>query len=145
MRHGLDRARSRELLDTLAAFARDLGLVNDLMLSSRSVQARFRGVGTVSRQAALDLGLVGLAARASGVALDARRDLPGPLYREHPVDTPTEAGGDCWARLRLRMREIDASLAWIRRVLLAADGAVGALGAPGARGQAVGFIQQRFR
>lgn len=138
VRHGLDQARSRELLDTLAAFARDLGLVNDLMLSSRSVQARFRGIGTVSRQAALDLGLVGLAARASGVALDARCDLPGALYREHPVDTPTEAGGDCWARLRLRMREIDASLAWIRRVLQAADGALWVLGAPEARGQARG-------
>ena len=29
----------------------------------------------------------------------------------------TEAAGDCWARMVLRMREIDASLAWLFRVL----------------------------
>jgi hypothetical protein len=38
-----------------------------------------------ARQAAQDLGLVGLAARASGVAIDTRQQPAGPLYASHPV------------------------------------------------------------
>ena len=98
---------------TLAAFAKDIAEVNDLMLGARSVQSRFQGVGVVSTQAARELGLVGLAARASGVAVDTRTSLPGRLYSAHPVALLTEDDGDCWARVRLRMREIDESLRWL--------------------------------
>lgn len=117
VRHALGDERRRDLLDTLAAFSKDFAEVNDLMLGARSVRSRFKGVGTVSTQAAADLGLVGLVARASGLAIDARRDLPGTLYTDHPVEVLVEGTGDCWARMRLRMREIDESVRWLRQVL----------------------------
>ena len=117
VRHGINSAGQQDLLATLAAFAKDLAEVNALMLAARSVRARFQGVGTVARRAALDTGLVGLSARASGVALDTRHSLPGALYTAHPAQLLTEPGGDCWARLCLRMREIDASVQWLQRVL----------------------------
>lgn len=119
VRYGLCDERRADLLQTLAAFEKDLNEVNELMLSSLSVRARFARTGTVSRQAAHDIGLVGLVARASGVAVDARHDLPGRLYSEHPVALLTETAGDCLARLRLRMREIDESLRWLRQLLSA--------------------------
>ncbi|MDO8794518.1 MAG: hypothetical protein Q7J25_07865 [Vicinamibacterales bacterium] len=106
-----------DVVATLAAFATDMAEVNDLMLSARSVQARFRGVGVVTRREAEDIGLVGLAARASGVTTDTRLSQPGRLYSDHPVAAVTEDGGDCWARMKLRMREVDASVAWILGVL----------------------------
>jgi len=87
------------------------------MLGARSVRSRLIGTGIVSTQAARELGLVGLAARASGVARDSRHELPGRVYGEHPVPLLTEEGGDCWARMRLRMREIEASLAWLQQQL----------------------------
>jgi hypothetical protein len=77
---GLTEARQLDLVQTLSAFAKDVALVNNLMLTSRSVQARFKGTGLVTAQAAQELGLVGLVARASGVALDARSRLPGRLH-----------------------------------------------------------------
>lgn len=117
VRHALDDERRKDLLDTLAAFAEDFGEVNALMLGSRSVKSRFQGTGVVSRKPAEELGLVGLAARASGVPVDARQDLPGRLYTERPVNVLVEQGGDCWARLRLRMREIDESLRWLQQAL----------------------------
>jgi Ni,Fe-hydrogenase III large subunit len=108
--------------------------VNALMRGARSVQSRFQGVGVVSRQAAMDIGMVGLAARASGVAIDARASLPGRLYTAHPVTVLTEDGGDCWARMTLRMREIDESLRWLRAVLEGpfADAATGPSADPAA-------------
>jgi Ni,Fe-hydrogenase III large subunit len=117
VRFGITDELRRDLLTTIAAFAKDVAQINDLMLSARSVQSRFRGVGTVSSKAAEEIGLVGLAARASGVALDARTSLPGRLYTAHPIAALTEATGDCWARLKLRMREIDESVRWLTQVL----------------------------
>jgi Ni,Fe-hydrogenase III large subunit len=117
VRAGLTSALRQDLLATLAAFSKDFAQVNDLMLSARSVRSRFVGVGALSRKAAHDIGLTGLAARASGVAVDTRTSLPGRLYGAHPVALLTEEGGDCWARMALRMREIDESLRWLRQVL----------------------------
>lgn len=117
VRFGIDNGLRDDLLATLAAVAKDIAEVNALMLGARSVRSRFQGVGKVSTRAAQDIGLVGLAARASGVAVDMRAALPGRLYASHPVRLLTEETGDCWARLRLRMREIDESLGWLARVL----------------------------
>jgi Ni,Fe-hydrogenase III large subunit len=118
VRHAIHDAHRHDLLDTLAAFAADMCEVNALVLGARSVQSRLKGVGLLSRAAAQDLGIVGLAARASGVPIDVRQALPGMLYTAHPVTTAShEVSGDCWSRLRLRMHEIDASVIWIRRLL----------------------------
>jgi Ni,Fe-hydrogenase III large subunit len=117
VRFGISDALRRDLLDTLAAFTRDIAEVNALMLGARSVRSRLQGVGVVSRKTATDIGLVGLAARASGVAGDARVGLPGRLYATHPIASLTEDGGDCWARMTLRMREIGESVRWLRAVL----------------------------
>jgi Ni,Fe-hydrogenase III large subunit len=109
----MGEALRADLLKTLQAFQRDFNQVNALMRSSRSTQARFKGVGTVSRQAALDLGLTGVVARASGVDLDLRHALPNGLYAAHPPLTLTESGGDCWARMTQRMGEAQASTQWL--------------------------------
>jgi Ni,Fe-hydrogenase III large subunit len=114
---GLTDALRQDLRQTLTDFARDLAGINDLMCSALSVKARFQGTGVVSTKAARELGLVGLAARASGVDMDARSRLPGRLHERLPIETRVEQSGDCWARMVLRMREIDASLAWLFRVL----------------------------
>lgn len=121
VRHALDDTLRRDLLRTLEAFGKDILEVNELMLAARSVRSRFQGTGTVSTRTATDLGLVGLAARASGVPTDARWDLPGRLYGDHRIEMLTESSGDCWARMRLRMREIDESLRWLKRLVAAPE------------------------
>jgi Ni,Fe-hydrogenase III large subunit len=105
------------LRDALALLERDVALLDDRLAASASVRARLDGVGVLGTAQALELGLVGPAARASGVALDARSGLPGELHRRLPVAPVVEPGGDCWARARVRMREVGASTAWIRAAL----------------------------
>ena len=121
VRFGIADDRRRDLLATIGAFAGDMAQVNDLVLSARSVQSRFQGVGIVTRKAAQEIGLVGLAARASGVSIDTRTGLPGRLYTAHPITALTEDTGDCWARLKLRMREIDESVRWLTQLLQAPE------------------------
>jgi Ni,Fe-hydrogenase III large subunit len=127
VRHGITNALRQDLQETLRVFVRDAAQVHALMLGARSVQARLQGVGVVGTQVAQELGLVGLVARASGLALDARVSQPGRLYGAHPAPLLTQATGDCWARMQLRMREIEVSAAWIQRLL---QGPVADLAAP---------------
>jgi Ni,Fe-hydrogenase III large subunit len=107
----LDAALRADLVQTLQAFLRDFVQVNTLVCSSRSVRARFQGVGTLAPQAAHELGLTGVVARASAVALDMRQALPNGLYLL--LAPTTETTGDCWARMRVRMREAQASAEWL--------------------------------
>jgi Ni,Fe-hydrogenase III large subunit len=102
-----------DLLTTLRAFQIDFVQVNALMRNSRSTQARFYGVGKVSAQAARDLGLTGVVARASGIDWDLRRALPDGLYATHPPQVITRKHGDCWARMSQRMLEAQASTEWL--------------------------------
>ena len=103
----------QDLLATLRAFLPDFQQVNGLMQSSRSARARFQGVGSVSMQAARDLGLTGVVARASGLSLDLRHALPGSVYGRHPLPPITQASGDCWARMCQRMQEAQSSTHWL--------------------------------
>jgi Ni,Fe-hydrogenase III large subunit len=93
----------------------DGAIIDDAFESARSVQHRLVGVGALSREMAVQLGLVGMAARSAGSAIDTRLPAYG-LYEHHPIKQCIELTGDCWARTRLRIAEIDASLAWIDRV-----------------------------
>lgn len=105
------------LIRTLQAFSRDFSEINARMCGSWSVRTRLQGVGVVTTQTARELGLVGLVARASGVASDLR-GMPGDrLHQAYPIRSMTVPDGDCWARLVLRMREIEASVDWLCVVL----------------------------
>ncbi len=113
---GIDDVLRADLAGVFAATARDVAGIDALMLAAHSVRARFKGTGVVSRQAAIDLGLSGVAARASGVDTDLRRELPGSVYGRFALTTHSEADGDCWARLRLRIREAETSLNWLQTI-----------------------------
>ncbi|TBR18651.1 hydrogenase [bacterium] len=100
----------------LALLAGDIAVINRAFLGAWTVRDRFAGVGTVSRRAALELGLVGPSARASGVALDQRAFGAG-VYAALPVPTSVQDSGDCWARAVLRIEEIAVSLKWLTDAL----------------------------
>ena len=117
VRYGISAERRADLLQTLKDFATDLAQVHKLMRGSRGVMARLRGVGQLPPKAAAELGLWGVVARASGLAVDTRCSLPGGLYSAHPIEQQTETTADCAALFGVRVKEIDASLDWLNRVL----------------------------
>jgi Ni,Fe-hydrogenase III large subunit len=100
---------------------KDLAIINDCFLESATVQHRLRGTGVLSRAQAVELGLVGLVARASGVAIDVRHQMPDGAYHVMPIDLQVLEDGDCWARARIRIAELDASLAWLQQSLALHD------------------------
>ena len=115
----VDAARAREMEQRLAAALRDLTGALDLLFNAASVLARFENTGVVSRADAAALGLVGVAARASGLEQDARQDFPSGIYRFAHVPAPTWPTGDVFARAYIRRLEIERSAAFLREQLAA--------------------------
>jgi len=77
----------------------------DLILSSASTRDRLETTGILAHKTAVDLGVVGVAARASGVDLDVRRDFPYAAYEEIPPKVILHSRGDVFDRMRVRMGE----------------------------------------
>ena len=84
-----------------------------LLFESPSARARFEGTGTVSRETALALGLVGPCARASGVDRDVRRDHAFGIYRFVHVPVTTGDTGDVHARALVRLLEAERSAEFV--------------------------------
>lgn len=113
----LSESLAREVAANVALMQRDLTLINACFLSARTVQHRLQGAGVLSSDQASELGVVGMAARASGVLLDLRQGRAAGAYADEPLKAVVCAEGDCWARGLVRIREMDESLAWLARVL----------------------------
>ena len=79
--------------------------------------ARTKGVGTVSRELAQDVGIAGPLLRGSGINWDLRRDAPYSSYQDFAFQVPVENDGDCYARYRVRMAEFRQAIAIVRQAL----------------------------
>ena len=78
---------------------------------------RTRGVGRMSHEEALALGVIGPTARASGVTRDVRVDAPYIGYTDFPVNLTTHTAGDLEARFLVRLDELQESYRVIREIL----------------------------
>ncbi|MBI5506459.1 MAG: NADH-quinone oxidoreductase subunit C [Deltaproteobacteria bacterium] len=115
----VDDARVAELLRRLDAAERDTAVAVNLLWDTPSVMARFEDIGPLPRQVAMDLGMVGPAARASGLARDVRHDQPSGIFRFAHIPVSTYDAGDVFARAYIRWLEIQQSTAFIRDQLSA--------------------------
>jgi Ni,Fe-hydrogenase III large subunit/Ni,Fe-hydrogenase III component G len=109
--------RRKELRAHLDRIERDLDDLVTLLIDSGTFTDRVDGTGILDAQVARDLGVVGIAARASGLDLDLRRDQPHDAYSGLQFQVPVEEGGDVRARLMIRAREIEQSLSILRQAL----------------------------
>jgi len=82
-----------------------MGLTN-VILSSEGLLERMKTTGILPLEAAVTLGAVGPAARASGYDRDLRRDLPYAAYEELDFRIPLQKEGDVFSRLVQRIEEV---------------------------------------
>jgi len=108
---------SKETRASIQLLRDDLQPIDELFQSSRVVQHRLRGAGVLSARHAAELGVVGLAARASNIAIDTRYPPRGGAYQFLPIRPVRYPDGDSWSRAAVRIDELDASLRFIAAVL----------------------------
>lgn len=87
--------------------------IESLLFNAPSALARMEETGIVSKPLAIDAGLAGLAARASGVACDVRTDFPYGIYRYSSIPSLTFDSCDVYGRAKLRALEIRDSIRFI--------------------------------
>ena len=78
---------------------------------------RTQGVGYLSAEDAVALGVSGPSLRGSGVKWDLRKNQPYSSYEKFDFDVPTRSEGDVYARYRVRMAEMRESLKIVRQAM----------------------------
>jgi len=88
-----------------------------LLSGNRIFQTRTQGVGIITAEDAIDMGVSGPCLRGSGVGVDVRRTNPYTGYETYDFEIPVETSCDVWARYIVRMRELRESLKIVRQAL----------------------------
>ncbi|HET9723077.1 MAG TPA: NADH dehydrogenase (quinone) subunit D [Actinomycetota bacterium] len=88
------------------------------LLSSNPIWIqRNAGVGILSAEEAIALGVTGPTLRAAGVPLDVRRDEPYSGYETYEFDVITRDSADCYARYAIRLDEMRESMRIVEQCL----------------------------
>jgi len=104
-------------LKTLDKVSKDVERMANTMLKNSTVMSRLEKTGTVSTERAKEIGLVGMAAKASGVELDSRFDFPDKWMDElNIVRKPFKGVGDVNSRFKLRYKEIMESMSIVKKI-----------------------------
>lgn len=100
-----------------ANFRKELASWKKLLANNGIWLNRNRGVGVISKEKAIQLGLTGPVLRASGVAHDMRVFQPYLVYDELEFDIAIREEGDCLARYLVRMDEMAQSIRILDQLL----------------------------
>jgi Ni,Fe-hydrogenase III large subunit len=114
VRRDWDAVQLVSLRAEIDAFASEFQDLVALIDSSESTRDRLEQTGLLRPEKAKDLGIVGVAGRASGVDLDVRRDHPYAAYGRYSFHVPVYQVGDVNHRMQVRVDEVKESLGIIR-------------------------------
>jgi NADH-quinone oxidoreductase subunit D len=78
---------------------------------------RTQGVGRISIEDMLDLGVTGPMLRGAGLKIDARKDQPYSSYEKFDFEVPTQTANDVYARYQVRIEEMRQSARIVRQAL----------------------------
>jgi Ni,Fe-hydrogenase III large subunit len=113
VRFDIEPTRVSDLLKRLAAAEKDVNVAISLLWETQSVMARFEKTGSLTPKNAKELGLVGPAARATGVIRDVRQDHSSGIFCFTHIPVSTCSTGDVFARAYIRWLEIQQSLKFV--------------------------------
>ncbi|MFN3467650.1 MAG: NADH-quinone oxidoreductase subunit C, partial [Candidatus Brocadiales bacterium] len=105
------------IISTLREVRGGLKELVELLHSSASFLDRVKTTGVLDKKTAEDLAITGMAARASGIDSDMRRDVPYEAYGEVKFNVPVYTEGDAFSRLCVRIDEAFESIDIIEQVL----------------------------
>jgi Ni,Fe-hydrogenase III large subunit len=89
----------------------------ELYDNTASLQDRTVGAGVLTSALAQQYAAGGSIGRASGRSFDARRTMAYPPYQQLDFEVPVLDEGDVNARIWIRMREVESSLALVEQIL----------------------------
>jgi NADH-quinone oxidoreductase subunit D len=88
-----------------------------LLTDNPIFKERTVGIGKLSADVALNMGISGPMLRASGVDFDLRKANPYSMYEEFDFEVPVRHDGDCYDRYKVRIAELRESIKLCRQAL----------------------------
>jgi len=101
---------AKEIDKTLEEFRPVWDNIGKIYETDASIICRTKGVGVISKETAIEYGIVGPPARGSGIAQDVRKQQPYAAYDRLNFNVITEDGCDVYARTWVRIREFIESI-----------------------------------
>ena len=117
VRRDLSETDFTKMTGVLESLRAKIPFYKQLYENEPTIKARMKGVGVLTREDAIRLSVVGPVARASGYAIDVRKDTPYEVYDEIPFKKIVYTEGDVWARMNVRMDEVEESINIIKYAL----------------------------
>jgi len=105
------------LLDVLNVYEPDFEEMSRKLFKLPSALSRMEKTGVVSYDQALEIGVVGMAARSSGMNRDIRQSHPSKLYESLDHVPIIKRHGDVYSRVQIRREEIKQSIGYIRKLI----------------------------
>ncbi len=114
----IDKHEAELIIKELDIISKDFSEVVENAEGSASLLNRMKSTGKLSFEITNDHGVLGVMARAVGIARDTRIDFPYAAYSELGFNNvETEQGGDVYARFSVRVKEVYSSVFIIKRAL----------------------------
>ncbi|WP_305041691.1 NADH dehydrogenase (quinone) subunit D [Geoalkalibacter sp.] len=107
----------KEVREFIDAMPGHIETYEGLLTGNKIWQKRIVGVGVISGEDALDIGITGGSLRGSGIDWDLRRDHPYSGYEDYDFKVPVDDGCDTWARYKVRLDEMRESCKIVRQAL----------------------------
>jgi Ni,Fe-hydrogenase III large subunit/Ni,Fe-hydrogenase III component G len=139
----LSAAGATALARCMTELSAEVSVLRDIYEEHPGVRDRFAGAGTVAPELAAWLGILGLAARASGQSLDLRVDVPYAPYDALAVRRCIREEGDVMARVTVRFEELVESFRLVHDMLraLPSGAHLAPVAVPAAGTLGVGFVE----
>jgi Ni,Fe-hydrogenase III large subunit/Ni,Fe-hydrogenase III component G len=117
VRLDFDAGQLRALAALADQLEKEFNEMTKMIRSNSGARDRFETTGVLKPEVAANLGIVGIAGRASGFDHDLRRDFPHDFYDQVQFTVPVFTEGDVRRRMIVRREEVLQSLGIIRQVL----------------------------
>jgi membrane-bound hydrogenase subunit alpha len=117
VRRDIESSKIPVIRKTMNDFKRKNDLLTGAVMDDPVIHARTKGVGILTRQDILDYAAVGPTARASGLAIDVRKDDPYAAYPLVNWKVITAEAGDVFAKAEVRLLEMYESISIIEQCL----------------------------
>ncbi|MFW9985292.1 MAG: nickel-dependent hydrogenase large subunit [Candidatus Odinarchaeota archaeon] len=110
VRKDIEEAMIPKIEDKLEVLHKATVTATKAVLEDGGIRSRTQGIGTLDKEIAKKICVVGPVARSTGMKIDVRRDDPYAAYDEIPFDVITANDGDIFSMVLVRLGELVESV-----------------------------------
>ena len=117
VRRDIEKSVLHSICDILDSLELDYSKITNTMLKDSTIKNRCVGVGVITKEEAENLSMVGPFGRASGLTYDVRSFGIGSYSHLDGFEPIVASNGDCFDRIKVRIEEVNQSIAIIKRMV----------------------------